>query len=62
MIACAMMMQSYLHQHLVILQGLKVLFSHLDQVHICALVLSELELYMAPGVLQQPVSRDDTAA
>lgn len=44
---------AYLHQDLVVLQGLKVLFSHLDQVHICAFVLRELELNMAPCVLQQ---------
>ena len=50
---CSLDRQPHLHQDLVVFQGLKVLFSHLNQVHICALVLSKLELDVAPCVLKQ---------
>lgn len=44
---------SYLNKNLIVFQSFKIFLSHLDQVDICALVLSELELNMAPGVLQE---------
>lgn len=42
-----------LNKNLVVFQSLKVLLSHPDQMHICTLVLRELELHMAPSVLHK---------
>lgn len=43
---------THLDKDLVVFQSLKVLLCHLYQIHISALVLSELELNMTPSVLQ----------